>query len=368
MSVPSRFHHRGLPRSYLLRSAICLGVCQSPWLTQLASYIVSTPSAPIQSLVKHTVFPHFCAGEDPEGLKKTVDFLQSYNLKVIVGHVAEEYRHGGQTPPYTLCLSEWKDLMRTFRIPTCVKLSSMVPGHVLRSPDARERYPWVWKKVVQALMDVGELAKTYETKLLIDAEQSYYQGNIDAMLLEIQRELNRGGSVTVFNTYQMYLRNGLNKLKQHVHTAERDGFAIGAKLVRGAYLEEEMRIRPRDVLPCIQNTHEQYDESVRFMLGKHLDPHETILATHNPRSIKLAEHLLQDTLANPTVGFAQLMGMGDHLSLGLAERKFRVYKYAPYGNMQDSMPYLLRRLQENRSIVSHSPEELRSILMALVRS
>ena len=57
------------------------------------------------------------------------------------------------------------------------------------------------------------------------------------------------------------------------------------------------------------------------------------------------------------VSFGQLLGMSDHLSFPLGQNGFRVYKYLPYGNIQDVLPYLLRRAQENSSLLGGAVHE-----------
>ena len=49
--------------------------------------------------------------------------------------------------------------------------------------------------------------------------------------------------------------------------------------------------------------------------------------------------------------FAQLMGMSNNLSRSLAAQGFKTYKYLPYGNLKESIPYLLRRLHENYPMI-----------------
>ena len=67
-------------------------------------------------------------------------------------------------------------------------------------------------------------------------------------------------------------------------------------------------------------------------------------ATHNEDSINLAKKLSDKF--DLEIEFAQLLGMSDGISEELS-KNYRVFKYLPYGNFNDTLPYLIRRLYEN---------------------
>ena len=93
-------------------------------------------------------------------------------------------------------------------------------------------------------------------------------------------------------------------------------------------------------------------------------------ATHNRESIVHAIEAMNafgiDQTA-PTICFAQLYGMSDPLTFNLGKHGYRAYKYVPYGEVHEVMPYLLRRAQENSAIVGGAANELTMIRTELKR-
>jgi len=180
------------------------------------------------------------------------------------------------------------------------------------------------------------------------------------------------------NTNQLYRRDSLERLKKHWRWAQAAGFNFGTKLVRGAYVVGERMWASNGGYDCplfstIEQTHLSYDEAVRWtinVISRQLQ-HEsapqmqTIIATHNLHSVQLATHVIQSEkirlereymLAarfNSGICFAQLHGMSDQITLALADLQMPVYKYLPFGPVQDVIPYLIRRSEENSSVFRH---------------
>jgi proline dehydrogenase len=86
-----------------------------------------------------------------------------------------------------------------------------------------------------------------------------------------------------------------------------------------------------------------------------------VIATHNEFSNELAVNSMSkyDIPKNdPAVHFSQLYGMSDNITFNLAKSGFSVSKYLPYGPIDEVIPYLMRRAQENTSVAGQTGREL----------
>lgn len=219
------------------------------------------------------------------------------------------------------------------------------------------------------------------TRLLIDAEQVRYQPAIDKLVLDLQRTFNRTEETTkpiIYNTYQCYLKDASERIHTDAKRSQLFGYHFGAKLVRGAYMESERSLAkemgvPSPIYDTIGETHECYDDAVEFLLHYSTltkEKVEIMCATHNQASIERAIHAMDKhgiDRESSTICFAQLYGMMDHLTFNLGKHGYRAYKYVPYGEVNEVIPYLLRRAQENSAIVGGTASELSMIQSELGR-
>ena len=175
------------------------------------------------------------------------------------------------------------------------------------------------------------------------------------------------GFAYIYNTYQLYTTGALPYLKKSYELAASKGYILGAKLVRGAYMEKERKRAsekgyPSPIQPNKAATDKDYDEAVVFCLER-LDQLSVFIGTHNEKSCLDAAQYMQDhniPANTDKVWFSQLYGMSDNISFNLADSKYNVAKYLPYGPVKDVMPYLMRRAQENTSVAGQTSRELGS--------
>lgn len=216
---------------------------------------------------------------------------------------------------------------------------------------------------------------------MIDAEWVAIQPVIDHLAISMQREFNQDGPI-VFNTYQTYLRGAFDECKTDIARSRREGWAFGAKLVRGAYMvSERERAEELGIPSPVWDTYEESEESfhrvIREVMGYvHDGVHngapgaEVMVATHNRHSCKLVVEMMQDLNLPPNAGvyFGQLLGMADHITMTLGQNGYKAYKYVPYGPVDKVMPYLIRRTQENSTFLgSPGVQEERRLLSGELR-
>jgi len=228
---------------------------------------------------------------------------------------------------------------------------------------------------------LAETAANTGTRLLIDAEQTRFQPAIDNLVLDLQQTYNAVGKSDkpiIYNTYQCYLKDALERLRTDVDRAKRFNYHFGAKLVRGAYMESERLLAsvahlPSPIHETIEETHASYNEAVDYLLRQSVQSDQLIelmCATHNQSSIEKAIAAMEKYGVDrnkSTICFGQLYGMSDHLSFNLGRSGYRAYKYVPYGEVHEVIPYLLRRARENSSVVGGASAELSMIMNELGR-
>lgn len=217
-------------------------------------------------------------------------------------------------------------------------------------------------KLLQRLKErvfyLAGLARSLGVRIMIDAEHSYFQPAIDLLTVDLARKYNTKDSFPViFSTYQMYLKDSKLRLVTDMDRAKKGGYKFAAKLVRGAYMVIERQHAIDNnledpILGSIQATHDNYNSAVSEVISRIArgDDVEVMMASHNQDSIVHAVKCMHDHNLNPKssgVYFGQLLGMSDNLTFCLADQGYKAYKYVPYGHVQEVMPYLIRRAQEN---------------------
>lgn len=221
---------------------------------------------------------------------------------------------------------------------------------------------------------IAECAEKHRVRLMVDAEQTYFQHAIDHTVMNLQRRLNREFPI-VYNTYQGYLKDAHARMQFDLGRSRREGFKFACKVVRGAYMfaerERAQQMGYEDpIWPTIEDTHASYHRCLDTLFDN-MDHCSFMVASHNQDSVEYAVQKMQKLGIQPEdsqgVAFGQLLGMSDNVSSILGANGYQAYKYVPYGPIKECMAYLVRRAEENSGLLSKSDSEYAMILSEIRR-
>lgn len=353
-----------------------------PWISFLATgftKIAFKAGLPIDGIIKKTAFDHFCGGESIEESEAVIQQLAKYRVRTILDFSVEgEKSEQGFDDTMEEVLRTIEKAHHSPNIPFCVfkmtgLASSEVLGRMNAGNDLSPEDTAAFERIRARVDRICGKAQTYGVPVLIDAEETWIQGPIDRLADEMMARYNKTKAI-VYNTYQMYCTNSMDNLIHDYHDALHGEYFIGAKLVRGAYMEKERKRAqeleyPSPIQPDKQATDNAFNNALEFCL-EHIDRIYVMCGSHNDESNRLlTERMAEKNLSreDPRIWFAQLYGMSDNISFNLAKAGYNVVKYVPYGPVKAVMPYLLRRAQENTSVAGQSSRELTLIRRELRR-
>ncbi|XHG01261.1 hypothetical protein AWENTII_004653 [Aspergillus wentii] len=399
-----------LPTSVLLRSLLVATISSKPYLLLPSLSILSLISKPnrglllnaernviLHAILKKTFYKQFCAGETGLETKDTLRHFKAMGFRGTILTYAKETvfdhktnnTHGlgiakseknkeatGSAVEHCANIEAWrKGTVETIGLLgegdyLALKLTGAGPT-VTEAFAAGDLPP---QQMIDALEEICLKSRDRNARILIDAESQHFQWGILRVTLDLMRKYNRDGYALVYNTYQAYLKSTPTTLAKHLTAASEEGFTLGLKLVRGAYIASDKRSLIHDTKG---NTDDAYDSiaqgALRQEIGEFGAPNgrpfpsvNLFLASHNKGSVVAAHQLhkqrTKDNLPTVPVAFAQLHGMSDEVSFGLLQMKGsdgtpEVYKCSTWGGMGECLAYLLRRAIENRDAVSRTGDE-----------
>lgn len=357
----------------LKKAAWLFGLMNKHWLVGLGSKLGVTAiklHLPfVEGLVKSTIFEQFCGGTTLLQTQKAVDHMAKFNVFSILDYGAEGKE---KEEDFNITMNETIRAMefasRSAFIPVVsTKVTGMARFDLLAA--VQKQIPFTsqtrpeYRNVLKRMDAICHVASKHNIKIFFDAEESWIQDTIDHLVTVMMRRYNRT-NVVVYNTFQMYRADRLQFLVHSYNLAKKGGYMLGAKLVRGAYMEKE-RERAKHYgyqSPIHLNkaaTDDAFNAAVRFCVDNYKDI-ASCNASHNRESALLQAELIahkQLPLDHPHLNFCQLYGMSDNLTFNLAKAGYNVAKYVPYGQVRDVVPYLIRRAQENSSITGDMSRE-----------
>lgn len=334
---------------------------------------------PVEGLIKATIFEQFCGGETIEECEKAINKLGRSHIGTILDYSVE-----GKSTEADFDRTK-DEIIRTVErakddpnIPFSVfKVTGIAPLGTLEKLSAKKKLDAKaqakCERINSRVNEICEYAYSVGQPIFIDAEDSWIQDAIDRLATAMMEKYNRERPI-VFNTLQMYRTDRLQYLKDTRRQARLDGYIMAVKLVRGAYMEKERdRAKelgyPSPIHPTKADTDADYDAAIEYCL-RHFETMSFVAATHNEESTKmLAEKMYEKGIPSDhsNIFFSQLYGMGDNISYVLAAKGYNVSKYVPYGPVADTIPYLIRRAEENSSAAGQVSRELEMIERELKR-
>ncbi|MDQ3321732.1 MAG: proline dehydrogenase family protein [Acidobacteriota bacterium] len=354
----------------------------SPVLTGIGTKLTALAfklNLPVRGMVKQTIFSQFCGGETIEECQATVNQLGKARIGTILDYSVE-----GKSEE-SVFESTKNEIHRTVtrakedeNVPFAVfKVTGLADFGLLEKVSAgRELLKQEtadWENAERRVEEICSYAHSLEQPVFIDAEETWIQDAIDALAAEMMEKYNREKPI-IYNTIQLYRTDRLEFLKKSHEEAKRNGYFLAVKLVRGAYMEKE-RARaeemgyPSPIQPNLAATNSDYNAALQFCV-ENIDTIAFVAGTHNEESIQFLVRLMNEKGISPNhvnVNYSQLYGMSDNLSYVLAKNDFNVSKYVPYGPVPDTIPYLIRRAQENTSVAGQVSRELDLISKELKR-
>lgn len=348
-------------------------VIGTPWLTTLGGKLTKmalTLHLPVKGLVKATIFKQFCGGETISESLVTAKALAKRRVGTILDYSVE-----GEGDRQAMDGTA-DEILRTIAaakgnpdIPFSVfKPSGVIPRPLLAKVGAGERLgadeEKEWQRGQQRVLRICQAAHDADVPVLIDAEESWTQGPVDALATDMMRRFNTKRAI-VYSTAQLYRHDRLAFLQKEVELGKAEGFQVGMKLVRGAYMEMERERAaamgyPDPIGANKAAVDKDYDDALRFCMAN-IGQMAILNGTHNEASsLLLAKLMHRAGLPNDDrrIHFGQLLGMSDNISFNMAAAGYNVVKYVPYGPVAKVLPYLIRRAEENTSAQGQTGREL----------
>ncbi|OJJ45363.1 hypothetical protein ASPZODRAFT_153024 [Penicilliopsis zonata CBS 506.65] len=421
-----------LPLSSILRSLVILSVSSSTLLLKPCIYtlsVLANPQTPLLDvarnpllnfLVKHTIYKQFNAGENKREVQRSIREIKNLGYKgVLLGYAREVLVGEKQADPLddkagSHDINLWLEgTLQTVDMAqegdfVALKLTGM--GNQALALLQQQAPPSA--AMDAAIQKVCDLAISRNVRLLVDAEEQAVQPGIEAWTMKYQKYCNAPGQAIFYSTYQAYLRSTPATLARHLETSRQEGYTLGVKLVRGAYLKTE----PRQLIWAEkEDTDKCYDGVIEALLTRKynamlpsanpdhatsLPPVNVIVATHNRDSVRKAHTLrvqqalqqgetsAEDPHLGVSLSYAQLQGMADEVSGELLEgfqeaaesvspataaaaaatlQTPHVYKLLTWGSVKECMGFLFRRAVENTEAVGRTKQSQEAMLAELKR-
>ena len=364
----------------LYENLILFKLLSKPKLVLIGKYILNIClflKIPISTIIKNTIFKHFCGGENINESTKVIQNLSKSNIKTILDYSVEGQKsESGIQDVFNEILRNIEISKKSSEIPFCVFkvtgiarfqfLEKLNTELVLSDSELEEL-----ENLKSKLNKICTLAEKANTPILIDAEESWIQDAIDGLAEKLMSKFNTN-KVIVYNTIQLYRKDKFDYIKKIHFNAKKGNFKLGLKLVRGAYIEKERNRAKQNSYDCPIHKNKDscdhdFNNATKYCI-ENINDISICFGTHNIKSTQIAIELMKRNRIknNDTrIYFSQLLGMCDTISYSLSKFNYNVAKYVPYGPVKSVLPYLIRRAEENSSIGNQTNEEISRLKKAI---
>lgn len=347
--------------------------------TKIGFYAVKWRLPFTEFFVKRTIFEQFCGGENLLDCQRVIDRLYEQNALTILDYGAEgKSNEDDMNAVVEETIRAIEMAASNDSVPMIsTKITGLVDPDILEKLNRQDELNSSEKRGFETLMErvdaICEKADEHRVGIFIDAEETWIQNPIDQLAMDMMSKYNHEKAI-VYNTYQMYRKDSLQRLKSDHQKALEKGCILGAKLVRGAYMEKErLRAQQKGYSSPIHDskadTDHDFNEAIRYCV-EHFQTISSCCASHNEYSNVLQTRLMDEKKIDKDhahLNFCQLYGMSDHITFNLSDSGYNVAKYVVYGPVRKVVPYLIRRTEENSSVTGEMGRELTYIQKELER-
>jgi proline dehydrogenase len=366
----------------LQKMKLLFGVMNNTMMVKIGSAIMLKAlewRLPVAWLAKITIYDQFCGGTTLDKAIPVINALNKENIEVLLNYSVEGLESDEaflETYHYTIKSIDFAVSNPSVRA-VCIKFTGFGSIALFEKMQKKEvlneEEKIVKDKAKEYIQKICAYAASKSIQLYVDAEESWIQDPIDEWADEMMALYNQKEPI-LFNTFQMYRNDKLAYLQKSIDTAKQKNYILGAKIVRGAYVEKENKYaQEHQILSPIHiskdATDKDFNQAMTLALSN-LDNVSLCIASHNEYSnleaLRILEEMKVET-SNKHICFSQLFGMGEHISYNISDTGYKVAKYLPYGPVVDVIPYLIRRAQENTSVEGQTSRELTLIKNELKR-
>lgn len=370
------FHHKS--DKELDKSIFIFKMMSRQWMvsagTKLTNFALKY-KLPVKGIIKNTIFEQFCGGETSAECIPLIHKNRAENVFTVFDYASEiREKSDAELEKDILDQIELANLAASEEaIPfLAIKPTQLGNFNIWAKVDANQKLTAAEQKSWEGIRKrVDQLCKhghDIGLRIMVDAEEFWIQTAVDNLIEEMMEKYNREKTI-VFSTVQCYRWDRPQYMMNLLKRSKEKGFKIGMKLVRGAYMEKENDRAakmgyPTPICKSKKETDETYNSIARFCLNN-IDDISVYIGTHNEESTYLAMEIMKEkgiSVDDDRVWFSQLFGMSDHITYNLAANNYNAAKYMPFGKVDEVIPYLIRRAEENSSVKGQTGRELSLLL------